>query len=78
MSTQMLPQPTLPGYVHGIVSIDPPTVQCDGCGVTSSKHHRLTLAILISGIIFCPRLYASGEDRRRLCAACRREAGWPS
>ena len=26
--------PTVPGKVHGIVSLDPPTVQCDGCAAT--------------------------------------------
>ena len=26
--------PTVPGKVHGIVSLDPPTVQCDGCCAT--------------------------------------------
>lgn len=78
MTAHMLPLPTLPGYVHGIVSIDPVTVQCDGCGLTRSEHPRGALAVILSGIIFCPRLYATGEDRRRLCGDCRRDAGWPS
>ena len=26
--------PTVPGKAHGIVSLDPPTVQCDACAAT--------------------------------------------
>ena len=59
-------RPDLPGKVHGIVSLDPPTVQCDGCGYTYSNPH-LGLAVLTSGIQFHPR-----HPGRRLCRDCRK------
>lgn len=62
--------PDLPGKVHGIVSLDPPTVQCDGCGATHS-HPRLTYAVLLSGITFHHK-----RPGRRLCADCREAEGW--
>ena len=72
--------PTAPGKVHGIVSLDPPTVQYDGCAKLadhrtlglSSDHHNIT--IITCGIEFNPRL--SGIDDRRLCRDCAKEAGW--
>lgn len=64
-------RPDLPGFVHGIVSVDPPTVQCDGCGWTYS-HARMALAVILSGIRFNPRL---GDDRR-LCRTCANTEGW--
>ena len=60
--------PDLPGKVHGIVSLDPPTVQCDGCGYTFS-HPRLAIAVMCGGIEFNPRRPSDG----RLCKACRGE-----
>ncbi len=64
----------LPGYVHGIVSLDPPTVQCDGCQATYS-HRRLALAVLLCGMWFSPTEAIHG-DGRRLCRECARKAGW--
>lgn len=64
-------QPDLPGYVHGIISTDPPTVQCDGCGVTRSGA-TWAHAVLLSGILFNTR----NDDPRRLCKECRDAAGW--
>ena len=72
--------PDVPGKVHGIVSLDPITVQCDGCAKRvdhrtlglSSDHHNLT--IITCGIEFNSRL--SGIDDRRLCRECAKEAGW--
>ena len=60
-------RPTLPGCVHGIVSLDPPTVQCDGCGYEHS-HRTLAIAVLCSGIEFNPRVSGGGP---RLCRECR-------
>lgn len=65
----------LPGKVHGIVSLDPPTVRCDGCGCEFS-HDDPAFAVLYSGIEFNGRLARSGEDARRLCVGCRKDAGW--
>lgn len=62
----LVPLETVPGYVHGIVSLDPPTVQCDGCGLTVPASH-LNLLILTCGIEFDTH----GGDGRRLCRECR-------
>lgn len=64
--------PDLPGKVHGIVSLDPPTVQCDGCGMLY-RRSSLALAVLTSGITFNPR---DDSDRRRMCLDCWSAAGW--
>lgn len=64
--------PDLPGYVHGIVNLKPPTVQCDGCGDTYTRE-SLALAVLTSGIVFNPR---ADDDSRRMCVMCWRDAGW--
>ncbi|MBC9927271.1 hypothetical protein [Leucobacter sp. cx-169] len=66
--------PDLEGYVHGIVNLDPPTVQCDGCGKTHTEA-TLNLAIITSRILFLPRRYA--EDQRRMCDSCWDAAGYP-
>lgn len=64
--------PDLPGKVHGLVSLDPPTVQCDGCGMLYSRPH-LGLAVLTSGITFNSH---DDGDHRRMCVKCWDEAGW--
>lgn len=62
--------------VHGIVSLDPPTVRCDGCGHEAvGEPGRLNLLILSCRILFNPGRYGSG-DTRRLCEACAEAAGW--
>lgn len=71
-----VPLPDVPGKVHGIVSLDPPMVQCDGCLKTHTER-TLSLTILLSHILFNPRQYHHG-DQRRLCRECAREAGWDS
>ena len=62
-------QPTLPGMVHGIVSVDPPGVQCDGCGYV---HTSITLPHAVQ---FGPRFnshwyFRTPGDQRRLCDTC--------
>ncbi len=81
-----LPLPTVPGKVHGIVSMDPVTVQCDGCGLRLTWRDlversggryttdRPGLVIICGGIDFNPRL--AGVDDRRLCRDCAKQAGW--
>lgn len=64
--------PDIPGKVHGLVSLDPPTVQCDGCGLLYSRSH-LGLAVLTSGITFNLR---AENDHRRMCAQCWDAEGW--
>ena len=66
------PTEDLPGYAHGIVSLDPPTVRCDGCSATYTGR-TLARAVLGSGFHFNPR---REHDRRRLCRDCAKEAGW--
>ncbi|QJU54358.1 hypothetical protein SCB71_14525 [Herbiconiux sp. KACC 21604] len=59
--------------VHGL-TLDPPTVTCDGCGRTataSSQGVPFNIVILTCGIVFNPRTYGRGDDRR-LCRDCRR------
>ena len=56
------------GLVHGIVSVDPPIVRCDGCGHTASGLPMAAL-IITCGIEFNPHRYARG-DHRRLCREC--------
>lgn len=72
--------PDVPGKVHGIVSLDPLTVQCDGCAKRvdhrtlglASEHHNLT--ILTCGITFNSAIFPA--DGRRLCRDCAKQAGW--
>lgn len=69
--------PTVEGCVHGIVKLDPPSIQCDGCGWVykqqASRHQpareRMGHAIVICGIYFGshPRI---GRDSQRLCKDC--------
>lgn len=69
---------TVPGFVHGLIQVDPVfVVQCDACGrvavgETDPRGERTTLVILFCGIIFAH----TAQDRRRMCARCRVEAGW--
>jgi hypothetical protein len=60
--------PTMPGLVDGIVSMDPPRVQCRGCGVIATGvTGKAALLILTSGILF----HVADGRTKRLCAACR-------
>ena len=68
--------PTVPGKAHGIVSLNPPTVQCDGCCATYTGR-TLARAVLGSGFHFNPqREHDDREDNRRLCRDCAKAAGW--
>lgn len=67
----LVPLPDLEGRVHGIVSLVPPMVQCDGCGLTATGHN-LALTVLTCGIKF----YGIRDgDHRRLCTECATSAG---
>lgn len=59
--------------VHGIVSLDPPTIRCDGCGHEATGQ-TLAMVVQHSGIEFDPARYLA--DPRRLCRGCRIKAGW--
>lgn len=56
---------TLEGYTHGIISVDPMRIQCDGCGAIAEHDRASTVAlfVMLCGIEFV------GPDR--LCAECR-------
>lgn len=71
--TELLPDLDPERYVHGIKSLEPPIVQCDGCGKTHSES-KLSLTILLSHIVFNPRTPA--DSHRRMCGDCWLEAGW--
>ncbi|AMM22846.1 hypothetical protein AX769_22205 (plasmid) [Frondihabitans sp. PAMC 28766] len=60
--------PDVPGLVHGIVSVSPPVVQCDGCGARFTGG-TLALTVILSGITFHPDALGRGEGRR-MCRAC--------
>lgn len=70
--------PDLPGMVHGIVCMDPMTVQCDGCCKRATwqdlgmKQDRANTVIILCGI----RFNSTGSDVRRLCRDCAKAAGW--
>jgi hypothetical protein len=57
--------------VHGIVSDDPPTIVCDGCGHRATGERMAVLAFTC-GITF----NHGSDDKRRLCRDCAKRAGW--
>lgn len=61
------------GWVRGITSMTPPTVQCEKCSATSSHERSLLLAIRRGGFAFNPR---RPDDPRRLCGTCAWDE-WP-
>ena len=70
--------PTLPGMVEGIVSMDPPTLQCQECGVLDtleahgmrSDKDRIGLLIVLSKIHFHGQAWPDERtDNPRLCLA---------
>lgn len=65
--------PDLPGYVHGIKSINPWIVQCDGCGGTRSGAKASEAILGRDRIEFNPR---ANTPEIRMCHACWIEAGW--
>ena len=69
-------RPDIPGRTHGIVSVDPPGVQCDGCGYV---HTAPTLALAVQfGPFFSTKWWGQADpslrDRRRLCDRCATKA----
>lgn len=67
--TLLVPLDDIPGFVHGIVSLDPPKIQCDGCRLIATGDD-LNLLILTCGITFDTR-GGEGWEKRRLCRDCR-------
>lgn len=74
--------PTLPGKVEGIVSLDPCTIQCRGCGTVDNpetlrlRPDRVAMVIILSRIRFHPTVWTTGhEDNPRLCRECRLARG---
>lgn len=58
--------PDLPGTVHGIKSLDPCIIQCDGCEKTD-QGDSIALTVILSDIRFDPH---HPDDHRRMCADC--------
>lgn len=70
MTTQQAPVllPTLPGFVTGIVGVDPLVLQCHDCGVTTTRTERTAAAgIILSGFHFH---ICEGRSGVRRCPAC--------
>lgn len=72
----MLQQPTLPGSVDGIISLDPPTLQCRDCGETftayserTGRYSRIAMTVILSG---CEGwgFTRCGHDKIRRCGDC--------
>jgi hypothetical protein len=60
--------PTMPGLVDGIVSLDPPQIQCRGCGVLATgATGKVALLILTCNILF----HVADGRTKRLCTDCR-------
>lgn len=57
--------PTVPGKVSGIVSLDPPTVQCHQCRATHTEP-QLGLCVILSGY----RFHTCEKNPVRLCRDC--------
>lgn len=67
--------PTLPGVVDGIISIDPPRLQCRGCGrIDEGKPGKMNLLIITSDIYFHGAGWPDGTNPR-LCQTCRLARG---
>lgn len=68
----LVPLPDVDGCVHGIVSLDPPKVQCDGCGLLATGAGLgIAALVILCGIRFNTHRYGHGDDRR-LCEDCRK------
>ena len=72
-ASTLIPDDDLPGKVHGIKSLDPPTIQCDGCLMTAT-HPKATFLVQFSGIVF--NLSQTLFPNRRLCPECQTAEGW--
>lgn len=59
--------PDLVGIVHGIKSMSPWTLQCDGCRKVIVKPAGVALIVFLRRMQFLN--YGSG-DHRRMCTAC--------
>lgn len=70
---ELIPEPTMDGCVHGILSLDPVRIQCDGCLHIYEGDPKLPKGaqIVLSRINFNHILYDQG-DKRRLCTGCRK------
>ena len=70
----LLQQPTLPGMVDGVISLDPPTLQCRDCGNTwtdGGRRGSIGLAVILSGCSGWGFVVTRCEhDRVRRCGDC--------
>lgn len=72
MSVELLPD--LPDTAHGIKSLNPTRIQCDGCGRidTAAPGHGLAITVILSSIQFLGRRFG---DHRRMCTDCWKKEG---
>jgi len=86
MSAAMLQQPTLPGKVDGIISLNPTTIQCRDCGETwtawderRQRYYPPAMTIILSSHAGWGFLTRCSHEKVRRCgegnAAHRREHG---
>lgn len=66
MSADLLP--TIPGYAHGVVGLDPTRLQCDACGAIETPDILILMQTKFYG-------FRRG-DLRRLCESCAEAAGY--
>lgn len=68
----LIPEPTMDGCVHGILSLNPVRIQCDGCLHVYEGDPGLPQGaqIILSRIRFSSVRYDAVGDKRRLCEEC--------
>lgn len=71
LSEPLLPMPTIPGKVAGIVGVDPVVLQCSDCGrtLTQPKDRGVAMFIVLSGWHFHTCEGRTGQRRCRDCLA---------
>ena len=66
-------QPTLPGKVDGIISLDPPILQCRDCGATwtdGGRRDSIAYAVIQSGNHGWGFLVRCRHEKIRRCGDC--------
>lgn len=70
---RMLPQPTLPGKVDGVISLDPPMLQCYDCGevwADGGRRNSIGFAVVLSGCRGWGFLVRCKHEKVRRCGDC--------
>lgn len=71
---RLLPQPTVPGKVAGIIAMDPMTLQCGECGevLVNDTGYRDATFVILARWLFCLSERDKGGGPRR-CRECQAE-----